>query len=141
MQEIAPARGESDCALLALATAEPPVEPGVAGVVDEFLQHAFCAHDLVVPVRSDQWLVVAKCPEGEADRIFDGVLKAWDEVRRDRPAGWLPGIRIDAKGSWPLAERDPIIQRFREGLLEEPFMPAPTVDCLSKTDGFHTCGS
>ena len=107
-------RRESIGVSLVAASVAPPVEAGLAKVVDEFLQHTFRGNDLVVPVSPHRWLVLAKCPQQEIDAMLVRVRTTWAQANENRPAGRLPAITLRAKGTRQIpAGAGELIELFR----------------------------
>jgi len=98
---------------LLVANVEPPLKPGVSNAIDEFLQHTFRGNDLVVRCLPEKWLVLARCSDGEIDRMIDCVRTAWTAANRNMPGEKLPEILLCSKGVWSQrSESDEVIRQF-----------------------------
>ena len=109
---------------LAVAAVDAPIEQAVSNAVDEFLQHTFRGNDLVVRILPYKWLVLARCPQGEVEKMLARVHAARAEDNRNMPGKKLPEITLRTKGNWSEKTRaEEVIRQFQSELAlaaEEP---------------------
>ncbi len=102
-------------ASLIVAAVSSRVKSAVAGVVDEFLQHALGTDDLVVGVEKHRWLLLVLGGKQSVASVLDRVDAAWSETRQSRPGGLLPQLELSEldRGSLP-SDADDLIDRFQK---------------------------
>jgi signal transduction histidine kinase len=68
--------------------------PGAEPVVDEFLQRAVRANDLVVSYDQTSWIIAAICPECDGEMLVGRLSKEWAGFLRNSPNMKLPPLEI-----------------------------------------------
>lgn len=85
-------RRDSICCLIADIDVQHRFDP--SPVVDQFLQSAFGAGDMVYNVGPLRWLIATRRDRATITTFADEVREKWEEENRNRPAGALPPLRL-----------------------------------------------
>lgn len=89
-------RNASDQQAITCLIAEVATDGGFdpSPVVDQFLQAAFGALDIVYMVGPGRWLIASRRDSAAALNFLEEVHESWNEENRNRPAGPLPPLEI-----------------------------------------------
>ena len=86
-----------------------------ATVVDEFLQRAVRANNLVMPAGNSSWVIAAVCSEQECEDMIQQLTVDWTEFIRNCPRVALPLLQTTFRGSWSIADqREDMTEAFVE---------------------------
>jgi hypothetical protein len=135
LSRLARHRPKPQPASLIVATINPRVKSAVAGVVDEFLQHAVGADDLVVQVEKHRWLLLMLGDKEVVEDMLDQLDMAWSETRESRPGGLLPQLTTSELDHGSLqTEACRVVDRLRaEAAATVDVNPRPIVPAAADT--------